>query len=47
MEDSNIHITYEKIFDTLMNEKNREELQELEDDFMTEVKIYLKTKKYS
>lgn len=39
-----IRITYETLFDLLRREKNREELQKLDDDFYDQVIAYLKEK---
>ncbi|MBN2142657.1 DNA replication complex GINS family protein [Candidatus Woesearchaeota archaeon] len=39
-----IRITYETLFDLLRREKNREELQELDEDFYEQVLAYLKEK---
>ncbi len=40
-----IRITYETLFDLLRREKNREELQDLEEDFYEQVLAYLKEKR--
>jgi len=40
-----IRITYETLFDLLRREKNREELQSLDNDFYEQVLAYLKEKK--
>lgn len=44
MEEKDIKITYETLFELLRREKNREELQKLDDTFYIDVVEYLKTK---
>ena len=44
MEDKEINITYETIFDLLRREKNRAELQKLGDSFFVDVNDYIKEK---
>ena len=42
---NNVNITYETLFDILRNEKNREELQKLEDSFFDDLINYIQEKK--
>jgi DNA replication initiation complex subunit (GINS family) len=42
---TDIKITYESLFDLLRRERNREELQKLEDSFYQDVLLYLEEKK--
>jgi len=44
-ENKEINITYETLFELLRREKNREELQKLDDNFFSDVVNYLKDKK--
>lgn len=44
MENNSIRITYESLFELLRNEKNREELQELDKDFFKNIIEYLEEK---
>ncbi|HII29447.1 hypothetical protein COT48_00500 [Candidatus Woesearchaeota archaeon CG08_land_8_20_14_0_20_47_9] len=45
MTEADVNITYETIFEVLMREKGREELQKLEPDFFKSVVVYLKEKR--
>ena len=43
--DKSVNITYETLFDMLRNEKNREELQKLDESFFEDLIQYIKDKK--
>jgi DNA replication initiation complex subunit (GINS family) len=47
MGEDKINITYETLFELLRNEKNREDLQKLDRDFMKDIRSYIDQKKNS